>query len=61
MHWMSLKGNALKVTTDISSSLKFSSMLCCQALLKFWPELFDLENLNPSVPNHCFYVVNLTC
>ena len=30
-----LKGNALKVTTDISSSLKLSSMLCCQALLRF--------------------------
>ena len=62
MHWTSLKGNALKVTTDISSSLKLSSMLCCQPLLKFWPKLFDLEeNVNPSVPNYCFYAVNLTC
>ena len=62
MNWTSLKGNALKVTTDISSSLKLSSMLCCQALLKFWPKLFDLEeNLNSSVPNYCFYAVNLTC
>ena len=62
MHWTSLKGNALKVMTDISSSLKLSSMLCCQALLRFWLKLVDLEeNLNTSVPNYCFYAVNLTC
>ena len=62
MPWMSLNGNALKVMTDISSSLKLSSMLCCQAFLKFWPKLFDLEeNLSPSVPNYCLYAVNLTC
>ena len=49
MYWTSLKGNALKVTTDISSSLKLSSMLCCQPLLRFWLKLVDLEeNLNTS-------------
>ena len=57
MHWTSLNGNALEVTTDISSSLKLS----CQALLRFWLELVDLgENLNTSVLNYCFYAVNLT-
>ena len=62
MHWTSLKGNALKVMTDITSSLKLSSMLCCQALLRFWLKLVDLEeNLNTSVLNYCFYAVNLTC
>ena len=62
MHWTRLKGNALEVTSDISSSLNLSSMLCCQALLKCWPKLVDVEgNLNPSVPNYCFYAVNLTC
>ena len=62
MHWTSLKGNALEVTTDISSSPELSSMLCCLALLRFWLKLVDLEeNLNPSVPNYCFYAVNLTC
>ena len=53
IHWTSLKGNALKVTTDISSFFKLSSMFCCQALLKFWLKPVDSEeNLNPSGPNY---------